>query len=202
LFECLPNEQAGKLIKHIFKYVNDENPECDDALVNLAFVSIKASLKRDLNKWEKQIEQRSAAGKASAEKRKQSATKFNEIQRPLKPVHETQRNSTDSVSVSVSVNDNVINKDIPFNFKTSLINLGVQKEIVDDWLKVRKTKKAANTETAFKAICREIEKSKLTPNDCIKKAVENSWSGFKNDWLQNNGFGNSQPQTRPLNKLN
>ncbi len=113
LFECLPNEQAGKLIKHIFKYVNDENPECDDALVNLAFVSIKASLKRDLNKWEKQIEQRSAAGKASAEKRKQAATESNENQRPLKPVHETQRNSTDSVSVSVSVNDNVINKDIP-----------------------------------------------------------------------------------------
>ena len=90
-----------------------------------------------------------------------------------------------------------------FNFKTSLLNLGIQKEIVDDWLKVRKTKKAANTETAFKAICREIEKSKLTPNDCIKKAVENSWSGFKNEWLQNQGYAtNPQPKLKPLNKLN
>jgi hypothetical protein len=116
LFESLPDEQAGKLIKHIFKYVNDENPQCEDALVNLAFVSVKASLKRDLQKWEKQLEQRSLAGKASAEKRKQSLTESNENQRPLEVVHETQRKSTDNVSVSVSDNVNVNDikkKDIP-----------------------------------------------------------------------------------------
>jgi hypothetical protein len=106
LFESLPDEQAGKLIKHIFKYVNDENPISEDALVNLAFISVKASLKRDLQKWEKQVEQRSAAGKASAEKRKQSLTESNEKQRPLEVVNETQRNPTDSVSDSVSVNVN------------------------------------------------------------------------------------------------
>jgi hypothetical protein len=111
LFESLPDEQAGKLIKHIFKYVNDEYPICKDPLVNLAFVSIKASLKRDLQKWEKQLEQRSLAGKASAEKRRQALTESNENQRPLEFVHETQRNSTDNVSVSV--NDSVINKNIP-----------------------------------------------------------------------------------------
>jgi hypothetical protein len=109
LFESLPDEQAGKLIKHIFKYVNDENPQGEDALVNLAFISVKASLKRDLKKWEKQLAQRSAAGKASAEKRRQALTESNENQRALDSVHETQRNSTDSVSVSVSVNDNDIN---------------------------------------------------------------------------------------------
>ena len=66
LFEHLSDEQSGKLIKHIFKYVNDENPTCEDAIVNLAFITIKASLKRDLQKWEKQIKQRSEAGKKSA----------------------------------------------------------------------------------------------------------------------------------------
>jgi hypothetical protein len=111
LFDSLPDEQAGKLIKHIFKYVNDENPTSEDALVNLAFISVKASLKRDLQKWEKQVEQRSLAGKASAEKRRQALTESNENQRPLEFVHETQRNSTDNVNVSV--NDSVINKDIP-----------------------------------------------------------------------------------------
>lgn len=111
LFEHLSDEQAGKLIKHIFKYVNDENPTCEDPIVNLAFITIKASLKRDLQKWEKQIEQRSAAGKKSAEKRK--ATSVNEKQRALTSVKSRARNSTDSVSVSVndnvsdSVNDNV-----------------------------------------------------------------------------------------------
>ena len=100
LFEHLTDEQSGKLIKHIFKYVNDENPTCEDAIVNLAFITIKASLKRDLSKWEKQIQQRSAAGKASAKSRQRKATSVNE----------RQRKATDSVNVSV--NDNVSDNEI------------------------------------------------------------------------------------------
>ena len=44
LFEHLPNEKAGELIKHIFKYVNDENPITEDLIINLAFTSIKQNL--------------------------------------------------------------------------------------------------------------------------------------------------------------
>jgi hypothetical protein len=64
-------------------------------------------LKRDLVKWENQIEQRKQAGKRSAEQR--ALTKFNERSIPL---NEKQRNPTvnDNVSVNVNVNDNVINK--------------------------------------------------------------------------------------------
>lgn len=51
LFESLPDEIAGKLIKHIFKYVNDENPSEDDLLIKIAFTSIKTQLKRDLKKY-------------------------------------------------------------------------------------------------------------------------------------------------------
>ena len=72
-----------------------------------------------------------------------------------------------------------------FNFKNSLIDLGIEKEIVDQWLQVRKTKKAVNTEIAFQSIKKEIEKSKLDPNECIKISVEHSWSGFKSEWLNN-----------------
>ena len=50
VFNMLPDEQAGKLIKHIFAYVNDENPESDDLLLTIAFESIKTQLKRDLKK--------------------------------------------------------------------------------------------------------------------------------------------------------
>ena len=107
VFDELPNEEAGQLIKHIFAYVNDENPQTDNILIKSLFAMIKSTLKRDLNKWETQLNQRSEAGKKSAEKR---ALKNNErnsttVERPLKSVDETERNST--VSVSVSVNDNV-----------------------------------------------------------------------------------------------
>jgi hypothetical protein len=52
VFEKLPDEKAGQLIKHVFRYVNDQNPETDDLILNIAFEPIKAKLKRDLKKWE------------------------------------------------------------------------------------------------------------------------------------------------------
>ena len=56
VFNKLPDEIAGKLIKHIFAYVNDENPPCDDLLLSIAFEPIKTQLKRDLRKYEVYIE--------------------------------------------------------------------------------------------------------------------------------------------------
>lgn len=52
IFSLLPDELAGKLIKHIFKYVNDENPTSDDLMLNLAFTPIKLALNRNSNKWD------------------------------------------------------------------------------------------------------------------------------------------------------
>jgi hypothetical protein len=187
LFEHLSNEQAGKLIKHIFKYVNDENPTCEDPIVNLAFITIKAALKRDLASWEEKLKQRSEAGKKSAAKRK--ATKSNESQRALTSVESRARNSTDNVNdnvnvnVNVNVNDNEIKKEKVFNFRLSLINLGVEEKVAEDWMKVRKTKKATNTETAFNRIKSQIEKSGVNPNDCIKLAVVKDWKGFEAEWI-------------------
>jgi len=97
LFNKLPDDVAGKLIKHIFSYVNCENPEANDLLIDVAFSLIKQSLKRDLNKWESQLKQRSEAGKKSAEKR------ANEKQRKATTVETRSTNPTDSVNVSVSV---------------------------------------------------------------------------------------------------
>jgi hypothetical protein len=105
-FDSLPDEVAGKLIKHIFAYVNDENPSTDDYVINGIFANIKNTLKRDLKKWEKQYEQRVNAGRRSAEVRKQNATTVNDRSTT---VDENQISSTvsDSVSDSVTVNDSV-----------------------------------------------------------------------------------------------
>jgi hypothetical protein len=52
IFDDLTNEEAGVLIKHIFSYVNDENPTLTDRLIDMAFKPIKLQLKRDLVKYE------------------------------------------------------------------------------------------------------------------------------------------------------
>jgi len=60
IFDDLTNEEAGILIKHIFSYVNDENPELKDRLIDMAFKPIKLQLKRDLIKYEVVKERNSA----------------------------------------------------------------------------------------------------------------------------------------------
>lgn len=77
-------------------------------------------------------------------------------------------------------------KDTAFNFKKSFLNLGVQEEILNDWLLVRKKKKSSNTQTAFNSLMKEIEKSNLSTNEAIRISAENSWAGFKNEWVVNN----------------
>lgn len=103
MFKALPDEVAGKLIKHIFSYVNDENPSSDDFVINALFEQVKSTLKRDLKKWEEQQEQRRQAGLRSAEIRKQNATLVND-----RSISST---VNDSVNVSVSDNVNVNNKE-------------------------------------------------------------------------------------------
>ena len=108
-FEALPDEKAGQLIKHIFRYVSDESPETEDFVINAVFANIKNTLKRDLQKWEKQRRQRVEAGQRSAEIRRQNSTKSNERSTS---VNEETRNSTVSVNDSVSVSVNEIKEDL------------------------------------------------------------------------------------------
>jgi hypothetical protein len=100
-FEELTNEEAGKLIKHLLRYVNDQNPEPPDRLTQMCFIPIKQSLKRDLRKYEERAE-RSRLNGAKGGRPKTQKTQW-VISEPKKP---------DSVngSVSDSVNDNVNDK--------------------------------------------------------------------------------------------
>jgi len=99
--------------------------------------------------------------------------------------------SIDSVDKQRTKNNLTKNKEqievapAPFVFKKSLLDFGFKKELVDDWLKIRKNKKATNTETAYKSFISEIEKTGREKNEVFKIIVENGWSGFKIDWLKN-----------------
>lgn len=102
IFDKLPDEIAGKLIKLIFSYVKDESPIIDDLLLSIAFEPIKQSLKRDLKSWEIFQAKQSENGKKGGRPTKPTA----KIENPNNPslFLETQK----SLSVSVSVSDSVI----------------------------------------------------------------------------------------------
>ena len=103
-------------------------------------------------------------------------------------------NIIDNISPTEIINKE---KDVRFDFKKSLLEIGVTPQVAEDWLKVRKAKKAANTETAFKRIQKEIELSGLSADECITIAVERSWQGFKAEWVAN--YQRQSPQ-RPTGR--
>ena len=74
-------------------------------------------------------------------------------------------------------------KPISFSFLNSLRALGVSEKYAAEWLQVRKNKRLTNTETALNRIKAEIDKSGRSADDCIRIAVENSWGGFKAEWM-------------------
>ena len=71
----LPSKKAGELFLHILKYVNDQNPQTDDLIVNIAFEPIKQQLKRDLLKYENVKTKRSESGKLGGRPKKQKEAK-------------------------------------------------------------------------------------------------------------------------------
>ncbi|MCM8906806.1 hypothetical protein [Tenacibaculum finnmarkense] len=97
--------------------------------------------------------------------------------------------------INTVINKPVINKEKSvFNFRKELINLGLKEELASDWLKVRKNKKATNTETAFKRFVKEFEKSELGINEIVEICIVKSWAGFENKWPLNAQKQNNQPK--------
>ena len=92
--EELTDEEAGLLFKTILRYVNDLNPVIPKE-IKLAFIPIRQDLKRDLKKYEAQVER---------------INRINEERKRKK--EEQERNEVDTIShevegVNVNVNDNV-----------------------------------------------------------------------------------------------
>jgi hypothetical protein len=110
IIDMLSDEKAGQLLKHMFAYVNDENPKTNDPLILLAFEPIKLQMKRDLIKWEKTKSVRSDAGKASAEARKLAKEKQQTLTNSTNVnfVQQSSTNSTVNVNDTVNVNVNDI----------------------------------------------------------------------------------------------
>jgi len=101
IFDKLSDEQAGKLIKHIYSYCADEDPEAE-FIIDIAFEGIKQSLKRDLKKYNVYIDKQRENGKKGGRPKKTQKTQAF-LEKPKK---------ADSVSVS----EREYNKDIYRSF--------------------------------------------------------------------------------------
>jgi hypothetical protein len=107
VFDELDDAEAGKLIKHIFAYVNDEAPQTEDKLLRLAFLPIKTQLKRDLKIWDEKKLQRAEAGRKGGLAKASNASEV-----LAKPSTATNFVANVAVNDNVNVNGNVNVNDI------------------------------------------------------------------------------------------
>tara|TARA_R110000772_G_scaffold83493_2_gene176594 strand:- start:1602 stop:2237 length:636 start_codon:yes stop_codon:yes gene_type:complete len=108
--EKMDDKTAGEFFKHYLRYINDLEPETTNPLIDITFESVKQNLKRDLIKWEGKQQQRSDAGKKSAELRRIAKE---EEQRNATTVESRSTNPTvtGTVTGNVTVTDKVNVKD-------------------------------------------------------------------------------------------
>ena len=129
LFTQLSDELAGKLIKHIFRYVNDENPVSEDVIINIAFTPIKQHLKRDLDKFNETKERRSKAGKIGMANRWQNITNDNDVIPVI-----TKNNKRLQSITKITDNDNVNDKDNILHIYRAFAHLSLS---IEDFDKLR-----------------------------------------------------------------
>ena len=90
-------------------------------------------------------------------------------------------------------------KESKFDFRSALISLGVSEAVADDWMQVRKARKAVNSETAFAEVKAQIERSGHPAEECIRFAAANSWRGFKASWMLKSLQEDSTTKSAPRN---
>lgn len=169
IFNKLPDDIAGKLIKHIFAYVNDENPPCDDLLLSIAFEPIKTQLKRDLVKYVDYIEKQSVNGSKGGRPKKAKETQKTQpfLEKPKKADND-------------NVTDNEIDNEIKEEYKLSF----------DLWLQYKKERKQKYTITGIKQLIKSCQ-SKYTPSqfrDVVEYSITQNYSGLyqpKNFYKEN-----------------
>ena len=165
-FNKLSDEQAGKLIKHIFAYVSDEQPEAD-FITELAFEGIKTTLKRDLKKYENYIEkQRENGSKGGRPPKPKKPKPF--FQNPSEPKKADSVN--DSVSDSDSVNDNI--SDSKSFFDNQKLN-----DVFCRWLKMLHERGKPMTQSSIEQLQMKMN---YQQDDISIKQIEQS---LENGWL-------------------
>lgn len=95
-------------------------------------------------------------------------------------------------------NRNTNKEDIYTNsdFKKDLIDYGFKKELVNDWLVIRKSKGGVNTRVALNGFIKQIELHGGDKNELLEEIVSKSWAGFNINWgVETKGKNN--PQSKP-----
>ena len=148
----------------------------------------------EIARFHGKVESASRAGKASAERRGNKRSTdvqrmFNDRSTDVQPT-----NNQEPIT-NISITDVIDKRRVPrFDAVRHLTEQGVDEQIARDWLTLRKTKKAAATETAIKGVHREACKANLTLQEALAICCQRGWAGFKAEWMNQQ---TAQPPRHP-----
>jgi hypothetical protein len=155
-----------------------------DALLDRQFLGIKPTDLKGLAKFAYISQTNSIDSQVKGYEDKTGLTLNNPTVGGRQGVKNKNLTSTQQVQEKVQVQEKEkeeYTKATPFNFYNSLIDLGGDKQLVSDWLKVRSNKKATNSETAFNGFKKQLDKTNVNINIILDLCVVNSWAGLKSE---------------------
>jgi hypothetical protein len=187
-WEMLSDEQAGKLIKALFKYVKTgEALETDDGMLKMAFSFISGQYNRDSERYEAKCEKNRQIALEREKKKREERI------RNSTNVHEREQTYTNSTDIDKD-KDKDKDKDINNNKRKAHCVVSVIDSMlseytenasliatIKDFAKFRKQIKAPLTERALKLCLNKLDELADTDERKIKvveQSIERGWKGL------------------------
>jgi uncharacterized protein YdaU (DUF1376 family) len=105
------------------------------------------------------------------------------VHQPAPDNHETARNQVTNKPIN-QVTNNKTKTPRQGAAQALLAEYGVNdQQIIDDWLKLRKSKNLPVTKTALDGIAKQAESAGMSLENAIRICCENGWGGFKAEWI-------------------
>jgi uncharacterized protein YdaU (DUF1376 family) len=127
----------------------------------------------EVEKYHNKAETNKKVGKLGGRPRKNNDLQSNP--------QETQTVSNDNPQETLTKNHKPITKNQKPNITTPD---GVSDSVFNDYLEVRKTKKAKWSDTALKGLVKEAEKAGLSLQEAMELCCARGWVGFKAEWIK------------------
>jgi uncharacterized protein YdaU (DUF1376 family) len=146
---------------------------------------------RQIAQYASKLDQASRAGKASAERRRNGCSTDVQLTNNHKPITNNQELLT-STSKTKTVAQSACNRPE-----------GVLESLWEDFITLRKAKKAPLTASALKGIEREAKKAGMNIEEALYECCSRGWTGFKAEWIKTplNKYEKFDPVAYSFSKL-
>lgn len=201
--EEVPKKLQGECYRAIVRYaLTGEEPTDIKGLAKIIFLQAKPQIDANHRRAENGAKgaefgaQGAEFGKLGGRPKTPQKTPENPPKNPPKNPRNINNLNTNNANTNTNIEvveeKNIIKKEQPpkskFDFKGTLLALGVSEPIADEWISIRKKKKGINSELALKNVVDEANKAGISLHEAIEFAAKRQWVGFQADWYFNSQY--------------